>query len=174
MINLGTSEKPKGVHSDCCLLWKERCAETRYYTHHHGILTSNKFRVVFNASAKSSTVITLNDAQMVGEKLQRNLWIILLINFRKRKYGMTADIGKMYRQAPHYGWPKLKEGYHEIFSFNDVNGRYGREISVDLKYEKIYPPQYMGEKLDEEDVRELNDSSEKLFLFFGGRHPIKQ
>lgn len=78
------------------------------------------------------------------------------------------------REKPYYGWPKLKHGYHEIFSFNDVNGRYGRGISVDLKDERIYLPQYMVEKLDEEDVRELNDSTEKLFLFFGGRHPVKQ
>lgn len=73
-------------------------SETGYYTPHHGVLSANKFRVVFNASGKTSTGLTLNDIQMVGEKLQGDLSIILM-NFRKFKFGITADIEKMYRQV---------------------------------------------------------------------------
>lgn len=71
--------------------------EEGYYTPHHGVLTSTKFRVVFNASAKTTSGISLNETQMVGEKLQRDLFVIL-INFRRYQYGITADIEKMYRQ----------------------------------------------------------------------------
>lgn len=71
--------------------------QSGYYTPHHGVLSSNKFRVVFNASAKTTSNISLNEAQMVGEKLQNDLFVIL-INFRQFKYGITADIEKMYRQ----------------------------------------------------------------------------
>ncbi|XP_031639220.1 uncharacterized protein LOC116351279, partial [Contarinia nasturtii] len=71
--------------------------ESGYYTPHHGVLSSEKFRVVFNASSKTTTGITLNECQLTGEKLQPDLQLILL-NFRKYRFGVTADIEKMYRQ----------------------------------------------------------------------------
>lgn len=43
--------------------------ETGCYTPHHGVLSTNKFRVVFKASAKTTTGITLNEAQLIGERL---------------------------------------------------------------------------------------------------------
>lgn len=76
-------------------IWEKH--EEGYYTPHHGILSANKFRVVFNASAKTTSRISLNEAQLIGEKLQNDLFIILM-NFRKFKHGITADIEKMYRQ----------------------------------------------------------------------------
>lgn len=69
-----------------------------YYTPHHGVMSSTKFRVVFNASAKTTSGISLNEAQLVGEKLQKDLFLILM-NFRKYRFGITADIEKMYRQV---------------------------------------------------------------------------
>lgn len=77
-------------------------------------------------------------------------------------------------EKPYHGLPKLKLGYHAIHSFRESNGRYGRGIIAELKNEIIFLPQYMVEKLDQEDIRELNDSDEKLFLFFGGRHATKK
>lgn len=77
-------------------IWEEK--ESGYYTPHHGVLSASKFRVVFNASAKTSTKVSLNDAQLVGEKLQQDLSKILM-NFRQFKIGITADIEKMYRQV---------------------------------------------------------------------------
>lgn len=74
---------------------------------------------------------------------------------------------------PYHGLPTLKQGYHEVFSFRESNGRYGRSVIAELKNEIIYLPQYMVEKIDQDDIRELNDSSEKLFIFFGGRHSTK-
>lgn len=72
-------------------------SENGFYTPHHAVMSSAKFRTVFNASARTSSGLTLNETQMTGEKLQPDLYLILL-NFRKFKYGMTADIVKMYRQ----------------------------------------------------------------------------
>lgn len=77
-------------------------------------------------------------------------------------------------EKPYYGLPKLKCGYHEIYSFRESNGRYGRGVIAELKNEIIFLPQYMVEKIDAEDIQELNDSNEKLFVFFGGRHPKKK
>lgn len=72
--------------------------ESGYYTPHHGVLSANKFRVVFNASAKTTSGFSLNETQMIGEKLQPDLFKILM-HFRQFKIGITADIEKMYRQV---------------------------------------------------------------------------
>lgn len=77
-------------------IWERQ--EEGYYTPHHGVLSAAKFRVVFNASAKTTSGVSLNEAQLVGEKLQHDLFIILM-NFRKYRHGITADIEKMYRQV---------------------------------------------------------------------------
>lgn len=72
--------------------------EMVYYIPHHGVFTSNKFRVVFDASCKTNEEISLNDIQLVGEKLQRDLHEQIM-RFRKHAIGIIADINKMYRQV---------------------------------------------------------------------------
>lgn len=44
-----------------------------YHIPHHGVYSSNKFRVVLDASCKTDRNISLNEVQLVGEKLQRDL-----------------------------------------------------------------------------------------------------
>lgn len=51
--------------------------EKGYYTPHHGVLSANKFRTVFNASCPTSSGISLNECQMTGPKLQIDLPVIL-------------------------------------------------------------------------------------------------
>nr|CAI5838888.1 unnamed protein product [Callosobruchus analis] len=72
-----------------------------YYLPHHAVIKSSsittKCRVVFDASAKTSTGISLNDTQLVGPKLQDDLFDIL-VRFRKHKLVMTGDVSKMYRR----------------------------------------------------------------------------
>lgn len=72
--------------------------EDGYYTPHHGVFTSNKFRVVFNASCPTSTGVSLNECQLVGPKLQRDLSDILMI-FRSYEVAFTVDVVKMFRQV---------------------------------------------------------------------------
>ncbi|KAH9634826.1 hypothetical protein HF086_012240, partial [Spodoptera exigua] len=71
------------------------------YLPHHGVQraesTTTKYRVVFNASAKTSTGLSLNDLMYTGPNLQQDLQI-LLIKWRQYQYAYTADIEKMYRQ----------------------------------------------------------------------------
>ncbi|XP_054085783.1 uncharacterized protein LOC128921654 [Zeugodacus cucurbitae] len=67
-----------------------------YYIPHHAVTT--KFRVVFNASAPTSTGVSLNDIQLVGPTLQDSLSSILL-RFRRYRVAITADIEKMLRQV---------------------------------------------------------------------------
>ncbi|KAH8346294.1 hypothetical protein KR084_005848, partial [Drosophila pseudotakahashii] len=60
--------------------------------------TSTKLRVVFDASCKSSTQISLNDILMVGPTIQDELYSTLL-RFRLHRFALTADVKKMYRQV---------------------------------------------------------------------------
>lgn len=72
-----------------------------YYIPHHSVLkessTTTKLRVVFDASASSSTGISLNDCLLAGPQLQNPMTHIMM-RFRLHKIAFTADIAKMYRQ----------------------------------------------------------------------------
>ncbi|UYV69731.1 hypothetical protein LAZ67_7000518 [Cordylochernes scorpioides] len=73
--------------------------EPKYYIPHHCILKAQptKLRVVFDASTKTTTQISLNDLLHVGPKLQNNIFNIPL-KFRTNSVALVADIEKMYRQ----------------------------------------------------------------------------
>ncbi|GFQ89622.1 pro-Pol polyprotein [Trichonephila clavata] len=74
-------------------------ASSSFYLPHHPVPNKNgdKFRVVFDGSAKSSSDISLNDKLMVGPQLQTDL-TTLLLRFRMHKIAITADIEKINRQ----------------------------------------------------------------------------
>lgn len=75
--------------------------EPRYIIPHHYVLkpesTTTKLRVVFDASAKTSSGYSLNDLMFTGPTVQSELFSILL-RFRLPKFAFTTDIEKMYRQ----------------------------------------------------------------------------
>lgn len=68
-----------------------------YYIPHHGINSSSSFKVVFDCSCKTNKGISLNDVQLKGQKLQRDLYDIILRS-RRFEYGISVDVKKMYRQ----------------------------------------------------------------------------
>lgn len=72
-----------------------------FYLPHHCVLkpnsTTTKLRVVFDASAKDAHRVSLNDALLIGPKLHSYVFTILL-KFRLRAFGFTADRKQMYRQ----------------------------------------------------------------------------
>ena len=72
-----------------------------YYLPHHFIVrpdsSTTKFRVVFDASAKSITGLSLNDCMNVGATLQSDIFTLLL-RFRKNIIAIKADVAKMFRQ----------------------------------------------------------------------------
>ncbi|XP_075162510.1 uncharacterized protein LOC142235137 [Haematobia irritans] len=75
---------------------------SHYFIPHQCVLRpeslSTKLRVVFDASCRTSTQISLNEILMVGPTIQHELYNAL-IRFRSHKYAMNADITKMYRQV---------------------------------------------------------------------------
>lgn len=76
---------------------------TPYYVlPHHGVFrehsTTTKLRVVFDASAKTTTGKSLNDIQCVGPAIQGDLFAILL-RFRQHRWVGCADVEKMFRQV---------------------------------------------------------------------------
>ena len=76
--------------------------EKSYYLSHHCVFkdssTTTKLRVVFDGSAKTTSGISLNDRLMVGPKIQKDLFSIL-IRFRMYSVALSSDIAKMYRQV---------------------------------------------------------------------------
>ncbi|XP_039311166.1 uncharacterized protein LOC120359023 [Solenopsis invicta] len=73
-----------------------------FYLPHHCVFKkanqSSKICVVFDASCKSDTGVSLNDALRVGPVVQQDLMSIV-IRFRTFTYVLIADIIKMYRQV---------------------------------------------------------------------------
>ena len=58
--------------------------------------TTTKIRAVFDASAKSSSNVSLNDILLVGPTVH-SLLIDVLLRFRLHRIALTADVSKMYR-----------------------------------------------------------------------------
>ncbi|XP_051156765.1 uncharacterized protein LOC127278878 [Leptopilina boulardi] len=100
-----------------------------YFLPHHPVIKKSslttKLRVVFDASAKTSTGISLNDVLMVGPNLQDDLFS-LLVRFRSHVYAITADITKMYRQIElhpddrKFLWRENCDQPIKIFALNTV------------------------------------------------------
>ncbi|XP_017467738.1 PREDICTED: uncharacterized protein LOC108360089 [Rhagoletis zephyria] len=67
-----------------------------YYIPHHAV--TEKFRVVFSASARTSNGVSLNEIQLVGPNLQDPL-INIILRFRRYPVALTADVEKMFRQV---------------------------------------------------------------------------
>lgn len=86
---------------------------SHYFIPHHCVLkpdsSTTKLRVVFDASAKSSSGKALNDILYAGPTVQSELLSILL-RFRTHKYVFTADIEKMYRQI----WMNPADQFHQM------------------------------------------------------------
>ncbi|XP_071647569.1 uncharacterized protein [Temnothorax longispinosus] len=72
-----------------------------YYMPYHCVLKEDakrtKLRVVFDASCKTDSGLSLNDVMMVGPVIQDD-FISVLLRFRTYRYVLVADIIKMYRQ----------------------------------------------------------------------------
>ncbi|XP_053691334.1 uncharacterized protein LOC128739859 [Sabethes cyaneus] len=73
----------------------------RCFLPHHPVVkedsTTTKVRVVFDASAKTSSNVSLNDSLLVGPVIQEDLRSIILRS-RTRQVMVVADIEKMFRQ----------------------------------------------------------------------------
>nr|CAI5818586.1 unnamed protein product [Callosobruchus analis] len=76
-------------------------ADVSYFMPHHAVVkpssTTTKTRVVFDASAKTSSNVALNDKLLIGPLVQNDLFSITL-RLRLRKVVLSADIKMMYRQ----------------------------------------------------------------------------
>ncbi|XP_055848210.1 uncharacterized protein LOC129913509 [Episyrphus balteatus] len=73
--------------------------EPHYYIPHHAVFkqsTTTKLRVVFDASAKTTNGKSLNEQLLIGPTIQPKLFSTVL-NWRKHKVVITADVEKMYR-----------------------------------------------------------------------------
>ena len=79
---------------------RERSDNTVFYLPIHAVRkessTTSKVRAVFDASAKSSTGVSLNDTLLVGPTVHPPL-VDVLIRFRLHRVALTTDVSRMYR-----------------------------------------------------------------------------
>lgn len=72
-----------------------------YYLPHHAVTKRNdpsgRIRVVFNASFRTSTGVSLNDLLLPGPRLQSDLWVVLS-RWRLHPFAFMTDIVKMFQQ----------------------------------------------------------------------------
>lgn len=66
-----------------------------YWIPHHAV--KNRFRVVVDASVRTTNGESLNSIQMVGGKLQCDLQLQIMRS-RRYKIGVTTDITKMFNR----------------------------------------------------------------------------
>ena len=78
----------------------EKPCEDVFYLPVHAVVkelsTTTKVRAIFDASAKSSTGVSLNDQLLVGPTVHSSL-IDVLLRFRHHRIALTTDISRMYR-----------------------------------------------------------------------------
>ena len=78
----------------------EKSSQDVFYLPMHAVKkessTTTKIRVVFDASAKSSTGVSLNDILLVGPTIHPPLLDVLL-RFRLHRVALVADVSRMYR-----------------------------------------------------------------------------
>lgn len=91
-----------------------------FYLPHQAVLKktslTTKLRVVFDASARTSTGMSLNDTLMTGSTIQENI-VSLMLRFRQHVIALSADVEKMYRQF----WihPQDRKFQKIIWRYND-------------------------------------------------------
>lgn len=72
--------------------------EICYHIPHHCVAGNSKPRVVYDASCKTNKGISLNDVQMLGEKLQPDLHEIVM-RLRKFRIIVCGDVMRMFNQV---------------------------------------------------------------------------
>ena len=92
-FQLGHAEEVPGSAKECPL-------QHTFYLPMHAVhkdsSTTTKLCVVFDASAKSSTGLSLNDLLLVGPTVHSSL-VDVLIRFRMHRVALTTDVSRMYR-----------------------------------------------------------------------------
>ena len=82
------------------LISKEEASNVGFFLPHHAVIKESslttKVRVVFDASAKSSSDISLNDVLKKGPTVQSSLFDII-IRVQTKQIIITANIEKIYR-----------------------------------------------------------------------------
>lgn len=90
-----------------------------YFFPHHAVIKetsiTTKLRVLFDAFAKTSSDLSLNDCLMVEPSVQEDIFSIL-IRFRIYNIVLTADVAKIYRQIL---IAESDRPYHRILWRND-------------------------------------------------------
>lgn len=95
------------------------------------------------------------------------------------KMNALKKLEELKPNKPYHGFAKLSVGFHQIERFRIVKNKFfkkgddsNKSILVELKDEVLFLPQYFWQKLNDEDICELNSSiniNDNVYLYFGGK-----
>lgn len=95
------------------------------------------------------------------------------------KMNALKKLQEVAPNKPYLGFAKLSLGFHQIFNFRSVKNKFGKKgegsaksIMVELDEQVLFLPQYFSQKINEEDMSELNagiEKNESVYIYFGGR-----
>ena len=92
----------------------ERPREEVFYLPMHAVVkessSTTKIRAVFDASAKSSSGVSLNNQLLIGPTVHSTL-VDVLLRFRRHRVALTTDVSRMYRAV------LLPEGERDLHRF---------------------------------------------------------
>ncbi|XP_065093527.1 uncharacterized protein LOC135714162 [Ochlerotatus camptorhynchus] len=92
-----------------------------YYIPHHAVYkassSTTKTRVVFDASAKTTTGVSLNDTLLVGPTVQNDI-VSIILRFCVHLVVLSADVPKMYRQV----WLHKDDCKYQLILWWDSDG----------------------------------------------------
>ena len=128
--------------------------EKRFYLSHHCVFKNSnkttKLRVVFDGSAKITSGISLKNKLMVGPKIQKDLFR-MLIRFRMHLVAFSTDTAKLYRQVQ---LDTEDKGYHPLLwkepnsknirTFRMTRGTYK---TASLTFHSVRPLQVLSKML---------------------------
>lgn len=162
-----------------------------YFSHHRCIHTHLSVRLFLIRLWRNEWVYKLeiyhSKLSVVFSLLKKTLHFIfcsvqfsLILDFFLKKMDVLKKLSEVKPNKPYHGFAKLDIGYHQIHCFRSVKNKFRKKndgpvksILIELEDEVLFLPQYFCEKINEDNIRELNsciEGGENIYLYFGGKH----
>lgn len=110
---------------------------------------------------------------------QFTIFISKSVKFQSEKMSAFKKLQEANETKPYYGFSKLALGHHKIICFRLVKNKFAKKdeckksVLIELKDQIIFLPKHFSEKINEDDIIDLNSDGEIKYLYFGGKQENK-